>query len=58
MVALRISGVAKPGPTRALARALAHLALALEIDDDYMVCGVTTPTISLCGPPSVFQLIM
>ena len=27
------SGVAKPGPTRALARASAHLALASEIDD-------------------------
>ena len=60
------SGVAKPGPTRALARASAHLALASEIDDDHMinlrifitVSGVTGPTISLCGPPSVFQLIM
>ena len=29
------SGVAKPGPTRALARASAHLALASEIDDDH-----------------------
>ena len=49
------SGVAKPGPTRALARASAHLALASEIDDDHMinlysfntVNGVTGPTISL-----------
>ena len=31
------SGVAKPGPTRALARASAHLALASEIDDDHMI---------------------
>ena len=59
------SGVAKPGPTQALAQASAHLTLASEIDDDHMinlyfitVSGVTGPTISLCGPPSVFQLIM
>ena len=32
-----VSGVAKPGPTRALARASAHLALASEIDDDHMI---------------------
>ena len=54
------SGVAKPGPTRALARVSAHLALASEIDDQFIfitVNGVTGPTISLCGPPSVFQLI-
>ena len=31
------SGVAKPGPTRALARASAHLALASEIGDDHMI---------------------
>ena len=31
------SGVAKPGPTRALAPESAHLALALEIDDDHMI---------------------
>ena len=31
------SGVAKPGPTRALARASTHLALASEIDDDHMI---------------------
>ena len=31
------SGVAKPGPTRALARASAHLALASEINDDHMI---------------------
>ena len=31
------SGVAKPGPTWALALASAHLALASEIDDDYMI---------------------
>ena len=29
------SGVAKPRPTRALARASAHLALASEIDDNH-----------------------
>ena len=32
-----ISGVAKPGPTRALARVSVHLALASEIDDDHMI---------------------
>ena len=33
----RCSGVAKPGPTRALARASAHLALASEIGDNHMI---------------------
>ena len=32
-----VSGVAKPGPTRALARVSAHLVLASEIDDDHMI---------------------
>ena len=31
------SGVTKPGPTQALARASAHLVLASEIDDDHMI---------------------
>ena len=31
------SGVAKLGPTWALARASAHLVLASEIDDDHMI---------------------
>ena len=49
----RISGVAKPGPTRALARASAHLALASGIGDQFIFItanGMTGPTISLCGP--------
>ena len=37
LAAMYSSGVAKPGPTRALARESAHLALASEIDDDHMI---------------------
>ena len=34
---INTSGVAKPGPTRTLARASAHLALASGIGDDHMI---------------------
>ena len=47
------SGVAKPRPTQALAQALAHLALASGIGDQFIFLtanGITGPTISLCGP--------
>ena len=37
VLGIATSGVAKPGPTRALALASGHLALASEIDDDHMI---------------------
>ena len=46
------SGVAKPGPTRALARASAHLALASEIDDDHMINLYSLQSMTLLALPS------